>query len=135
MQQDPYRDRGSVIIDPDECKGCGLCAAACVPKVLRQASRSCATVTPPRKRTRRNSATSGSRSIVDRPKGGAEGVAHHMHTDGADRTHLTQHVGNAGAEGNLDLLLPVRELGISGVEVHQVVKRDGLSGNTDDCEK
>jgi len=27
-------DRGYVEIDQEECKGCGLCVAACVPKVL-----------------------------------------------------------------------------------------------------
>lgn len=28
-------DRGSVTIDVDECKGCGLCVEACPPRVLR----------------------------------------------------------------------------------------------------
>ncbi|MGC4052754.1 MAG: 4Fe-4S dicluster domain-containing protein [Paludibaculum sp.] len=28
-------DRGSVAIASEECKGCGLCVAACAPKVLR----------------------------------------------------------------------------------------------------
>ncbi len=27
-------DRGAVTIDAEECKGCGLCVEACVPKVL-----------------------------------------------------------------------------------------------------
>jgi NAD-dependent dihydropyrimidine dehydrogenase PreA subunit len=27
-------DRGFVTIDPNECKGCGLCVAACTPGVL-----------------------------------------------------------------------------------------------------
>jgi 2-oxoglutarate ferredoxin oxidoreductase subunit delta len=31
-------DRGKVEINPEECKGCGLCVAACTPKVLRVAS-------------------------------------------------------------------------------------------------
>lgn len=31
-------DRGRVEINQDECKGCGLCVAACTPKVLRAAS-------------------------------------------------------------------------------------------------
>jgi NAD-dependent dihydropyrimidine dehydrogenase PreA subunit len=31
--------RGSVIVDPEECKGCGLCVEACPPKVLRSAAR------------------------------------------------------------------------------------------------
>jgi NAD-dependent dihydropyrimidine dehydrogenase PreA subunit len=31
--------RGNVIIDPEECKGCGLCTEACPPKVLRLAER------------------------------------------------------------------------------------------------
>ena len=32
-------DRGSVITNPEECKGCGLCVAACPPKMLRLATR------------------------------------------------------------------------------------------------
>jgi 2-oxoglutarate ferredoxin oxidoreductase subunit delta len=32
-------DRGSVILASDECKGCGLCVAACPPKVLHLAPR------------------------------------------------------------------------------------------------
>jgi len=28
------QDRGRVTIDPDECKGCGLCLDACPPKCL-----------------------------------------------------------------------------------------------------
>ena len=27
-------DRGMVLMNPDECKGCGLCVEACPPKVL-----------------------------------------------------------------------------------------------------
>jgi 2-oxoglutarate ferredoxin oxidoreductase subunit delta len=30
-------DRGAVRLNSDECKGCGLCAEACPPKVLRLA--------------------------------------------------------------------------------------------------
>jgi 2-oxoglutarate ferredoxin oxidoreductase subunit delta len=30
-------DRGSVEMNADECKGCGLCVEACPPKVLRLA--------------------------------------------------------------------------------------------------
>lgn len=29
------QDRGRLRIDPDECKGCGLCIEACPPKVIR----------------------------------------------------------------------------------------------------
>lgn len=29
------RDRGSLRVDVDECKGCGLCVEACPPKVIR----------------------------------------------------------------------------------------------------
>jgi 2-oxoglutarate ferredoxin oxidoreductase subunit delta len=29
------RDRGSLRVDTDECKGCGLCIEACPPKVIR----------------------------------------------------------------------------------------------------
>ena len=31
------QSRGNVTIDPEECKGCGLCVAACPPKVMRLA--------------------------------------------------------------------------------------------------
>jgi NAD-dependent dihydropyrimidine dehydrogenase PreA subunit len=31
-------DRGFVTIDPNECKGCGLCVAACTPGVLALAA-------------------------------------------------------------------------------------------------
>jgi 2-oxoglutarate ferredoxin oxidoreductase subunit delta len=31
---DAKPDRGAVITDPEECKGCGLCVEACPPKVL-----------------------------------------------------------------------------------------------------
>ena len=31
-------DRGSVTIDSEECKGCGLCVEACPPRVLRLAA-------------------------------------------------------------------------------------------------
>ena len=30
-------DRGSVVMNGEECKGCGLCVEACPPKVLRLA--------------------------------------------------------------------------------------------------
>lgn len=30
-------DKGTVTVDPEECKGCGLCVEACTPKVLRLA--------------------------------------------------------------------------------------------------
>jgi len=36
---DVKRDRGAVITNPEECKGCGLCVEACPPKVLRLAPR------------------------------------------------------------------------------------------------
>ncbi len=32
-------DRGSVRLDSNECKGCGLCVEACPPRVLRLSSR------------------------------------------------------------------------------------------------
>ena len=28
-------DKGTVALNSDECKGCGLCVAACTPRVLR----------------------------------------------------------------------------------------------------
>jgi len=31
----PVGDRGYVEIDPDICKGCGLCVESCIPRVLR----------------------------------------------------------------------------------------------------
>ncbi len=33
------RDRGSLRIDVDECKGCGLCIEACPPKVIGMSER------------------------------------------------------------------------------------------------
>lgn len=30
-------DKGTVTLNPDECKGCGLCVEACTPRVLRLA--------------------------------------------------------------------------------------------------
>jgi NAD-dependent dihydropyrimidine dehydrogenase PreA subunit len=32
-------DRGSITLRPEECKGCGLCVAACPPKVLHLSQR------------------------------------------------------------------------------------------------
>jgi NAD-dependent dihydropyrimidine dehydrogenase PreA subunit len=32
-------DRGSILTNQEECKGCGLCVAACPPKVMRLAER------------------------------------------------------------------------------------------------
>ena len=37
MAEGPKIDKGSVSIDPEECKGCGLCVEACTPKVLKLA--------------------------------------------------------------------------------------------------
>jgi 2-oxoglutarate ferredoxin oxidoreductase subunit delta len=37
MVEDRKPDRGFVEIDGEECKGCGLCVEACVPRVLRLA--------------------------------------------------------------------------------------------------
>ena len=30
-----HRDRGLLLIDAEECKGCGLCIEACPPKVIQ----------------------------------------------------------------------------------------------------
>lgn len=35
MIDEIQRDRGRLKIDPEECKGCGLCVEACPPKVIR----------------------------------------------------------------------------------------------------
>ena len=32
-------DRGNLNLDPEECKGCGLCVEACPPRVLRLTER------------------------------------------------------------------------------------------------
>lgn len=37
MSPGPRPDRGSVEMNSEECKGCGLCVEACTPKVLRLA--------------------------------------------------------------------------------------------------
>jgi 2-oxoglutarate ferredoxin oxidoreductase subunit delta len=34
MAEKSQRDRGSLRIDSNECKGCGLCIEACPPKVI-----------------------------------------------------------------------------------------------------
>lgn len=34
-----FPDRGAVTVNPEECKGCGLCVEACVPKVLALSER------------------------------------------------------------------------------------------------
>jgi len=33
------RDKGMVVIDAEECKGCGLCVKSCTPGVLRLSDR------------------------------------------------------------------------------------------------
>jgi len=38
-KQARVRDRGMVRLDEDECKGCGLCAEACPPRVIRLSER------------------------------------------------------------------------------------------------
>ena len=35
MADSPKLDKGTVTIDSEECKGCGLCVEACTPKVLK----------------------------------------------------------------------------------------------------
>jgi NAD-dependent dihydropyrimidine dehydrogenase PreA subunit len=39
MTKDGKPDRGSVEMNSEECKGCGLCVEACPPKVLRLGER------------------------------------------------------------------------------------------------
>jgi len=39
MSDDKKQDRGSLRIDEQECKGCGLCIEACAPKVIRLSER------------------------------------------------------------------------------------------------
>ena len=39
MAQAEKRDRGLLLIDTDECKGCGLCIEACPPKVIHLSHR------------------------------------------------------------------------------------------------
>ena len=39
MNVDVKHDRGSIHIDTEECKGCGLCLEACPPKVLSLSDR------------------------------------------------------------------------------------------------
>ena len=35
MLENARPDRGTVSMNPEECKGCGLCVASCTPQVLR----------------------------------------------------------------------------------------------------
>jgi formate hydrogenlyase subunit 6/NADH:ubiquinone oxidoreductase subunit I len=37
MTESPKPDRGRLLVNEEECKGCGLCASACPPKQLRLA--------------------------------------------------------------------------------------------------
>jgi len=39
MKELEKRDRGLLRVDGDECKGCGLCAEACPPKVIAMSER------------------------------------------------------------------------------------------------
>jgi NAD-dependent dihydropyrimidine dehydrogenase PreA subunit len=39
MSDTEKRDRGMIRIDEDECKGCGLCVEACLPKAIRLSDR------------------------------------------------------------------------------------------------
>ncbi|MGB8261862.1 MAG: 4Fe-4S dicluster domain-containing protein [Terracidiphilus sp.] len=39
MSEEVKRDRGLLQVDEDECKGCGLCVAACPPTVIRMSER------------------------------------------------------------------------------------------------
>ena len=35
MLENARPDKGTVSMNPEECKGCGLCVASCTPQVLR----------------------------------------------------------------------------------------------------
>ena len=35
MEATAKPDKGTVVVNPEECKGCGLCVEACAQKVLR----------------------------------------------------------------------------------------------------
>ena len=39
MQEETKRDRGLLRVDPEECKGCGLCIEACPPKAIHLSER------------------------------------------------------------------------------------------------
>ena len=69
---------------------------------------------------------------VQGPQGGTKCVTDAGHSDGADGAHLSQDVGQAGLEGDLDLLGPVGELRVSLVHVHEVVLGDGGGCHSDD---
>jgi NAD-dependent dihydropyrimidine dehydrogenase PreA subunit len=39
IEKTDKRDRGQLCVDGEECKGCGLCVAACPPKVIALSER------------------------------------------------------------------------------------------------
>jgi hypothetical protein len=69
---------------------------------------------------------------VEGPERSTEGIRDTRHTNRSNGAHFTKDVRQAGLDADLDLLLPVCELGVSLVELHEVVKRDRGSSNTND---
>jgi len=71
---------------------------------------------------------------VERPKGSTEGITDAGHAYWPNGAHLAQHVGVICLEGDSDLLLPVLELSVGGIEVHEVVESEGGGGHSDEIE-
>lgn len=61
------------------------------------------------------------------------GVADARHANWSDGAHLAQDVREAGVERNLNLLLPVRELRVGRIQVHEVVKGEWCGCYSDNC--
>ena len=74
----------------------------------------------------------GIKQEIQCPERSAEGIRDTRHTNRSNGAHFTKDVRQASLDSDLDLLLPVCELGVSLVELHEIVKCDGCLRNTND---